>query len=154
MPGHRDTPLAEWFTSELAILEGRLREDLQGHATVQRQVLEGGRISAVDVAPNNQDSLHVSWIEMLDEVILEVGSAGRWELAETQDALTLIEKIIAAVVAGRVTETTSPGRSFVEVMLDDGATESSTRATARSGSTMRLPGAQKSESTIRYQPYH
>lgn len=73
----------------------------------------------------------VSWVQLRDEVVLQVGTGGRWELP--RDAA-----VLEAVLAGHVTEVLGPGRAAVAVTLADGRVERTSVRDAPRG-CLRLP---------------
>lgn len=84
----------------LAIFTDELRETLGSAATI-----ETGRVgpySAVSLEPRRTDALGISWLHSDDEVVLSVGSGGRWELEPTEQDVQYLEDIVLSVVAGRV----------------------------------------------------
>lgn len=65
----------------------------------------------------------VSWVQLRGEVVLQVGTGGRWELPRDARSAGFVEDVVAAVLAGRVTEVLGPGRAAVAVTLADGRVE-------------------------------
>lgn len=99
-----------------------------GHVlTIERAKLSDGRISTVTVAPTDPASTGLAWVEMVDEVIIEVGRFGRWELDHTEDGLEFLKAIVRAVIAGDVVEQAAGRGGKTTVRLEDGSTAHSER---------------------------
>jgi hypothetical protein len=65
----------------------------------------------------------VSWVQLRDEIVLQVGTGGRWELPRDAATAAFVEDVLEAVLAGRVIEVLGPGRAAVAVTLADGRVE-------------------------------
>lgn len=116
------------------------------------QVTRTGQFPLVSVRPAREGACEVSWIELGGEVILQVSDGGRWELLRTTEDQELLERMIEAVVAGRVVEVLAPARSSVTVTLADGSTQSSAVRQGLMG-CLPLPGWPRWGRTVHYLPY-
>lgn len=94
---------------------------------VDRTDYLGGRVSTVTVRPIDPAAIGFAWSEMLDEVVLEVGLSGRWELDHTVEDLDLLKGIVRAVLAGRAAETRTRKGHEISIRLGDGTTARSVR---------------------------
>jgi hypothetical protein len=91
---------------------------------------------------------------MVGELIVQAGNnGGRWELDRSVADAVLVESIAKAVIAGRVVETSAPGRSHVEVTLADGSSESETGYEGCLAALVPLPGWKHWGRKVRYAPY-
>lgn len=133
----------------LAVFTDELRETLASAATI-----ETGRVgpySAVSLEPRRTDALGISWLHSDDEVVLSVGSGGRWELEPTEQDVQYLEDIVLSVVAGRVAEVKGKRRARVLVTLADGTVDTST---VYDGLRGLLPRPARSRGTRRtFAPY-
>jgi hypothetical protein len=145
---------ADGITARLAGLEGLLRDELGDRATVHRQLLDGGRISALEITPTNPDSLRLTWLKMVNELMFQAGhNGGRWELDRTQADVAFIESLARSVIAGRAVETYGPGRSHVAVTLADGSVKSETGYDGCLPALIPLPGWKHWGRKVHYEPY-
>lgn len=65
----------------------------------------------------------VSWFAGPAEVVLGVGTGGRWELPRDETGVAFLEDVVESVVAGRAVELLAPGRAALAVTLADGRVE-------------------------------
>ncbi len=88
-------------------------------ASYERTTIAEHPIAVVDIDPVEKHSCPINIIGE-QFLIVTVGSVGgRWELSYSNDDVNLAKQIIAAVVAGDVTERSAFGRSRVTVILED-----------------------------------
>ena len=117
------------FRSRLDAFERRLQSDLMGTALVERVPLGADDDNWIDTSltPTNTRALGLSWI-WNGELILQsnAGGGARWELTPCEEDLALLERIVQAVVAGRVTTVAAFGRDGIFVTPADGQVEATT----------------------------
>lgn len=126
LPPPPDDELARRLAAAVASLRARLGDDA---------VAEDGAVVRLR-APAG--ACAVSWVQLRAEVVLQVGTGGRWELPRDATSATFVEDVLAAVLAGHVTEVLGPGRSAVAVTLSDGRVER-TSVRDRTRGRLRLP---------------
>jgi hypothetical protein len=144
---------ADEVAQRLAALEGRLRDELGASATVQRSLIDDGRISVVDIAPANPRSLGVTWLEMQGELLLQAGQGGRWELDRSNADVAVIESITRSLIAGRAVETFAFRRCALDVVLEDGTVERSAVGEGCLSALLPLPGWRRLGHKVRHEPY-
>ncbi|HSX67608.1 hypothetical protein [Nocardioides sp.] len=134
-------------------LRARLRDledEARTLADVEVETYEGTTISTVHVDPRSPAARSMSWTDLGDELILEVGThGGRWELELNEGAIAFLEDVVRSVMAGRVRETFGRGRSRVEVTLADGSSAVETGYV----SWLPTPGWKKRGRVVQYGPY-
>ena len=116
------------------------------------EVRRGERLPEVSIEPTREGACWVWWIELCDEVVLQVSDGGRWELQRTVKDVELLERIVESVAAGRVVEVIGPARSSVTVTFDDGSTEKSDVGQGLKG-CLPLPGWPRWGRKVQYLPY-
>lgn len=112
---------------ELLRFEQELRTAHAHVLTIKRVDCSDGRISTVTVEPTAPASTRFVWAQMVDEVLIEVGRFGRWELDHTEDGLELLKAIARAVIAGDVVEQAAGRGGATTIRLKDGSTVRSER---------------------------
>ncbi len=128
--------------------------DLAGDsATYQQEDVHHGRIGVFDAWPVNPRARHISLIAEQFFILTVGDEGGRWEMGYSDEDVALVRDIIAATVAGRITERSAPGRSLVEVTLDDGRVETSIGYGAVLASWPFRPGWKRRGPLTRYEPY-
>ena len=116
------------------------------------EVRRGERLPEVSIEPTREGACWVSWIELRDEVVLQVSDGGRWELERTMEDVELLERIVESVAAGRAVEVFGPARSSVTVTLHDGSTETSGVRQGLKG-CLPAPGWPRWGRKVQYLPY-
>lgn len=89
----------------------------------------------------------------LSELVVGLGENGRLELDYSDNNFELVKQILAAVVAGRVTETFGLRRSRVVITFGDGKTLSSTGFNGCLTSMVPQPGWRRWGRRLHYAPY-
>lgn len=149
-----DEPMDDLPTDELSRLLSDLAAKLGEVAEVDRETLQDGAGVVVNVTPRNPLALAMSWIVMKDEIVFQTGDRGGcWELARTLDDVDWMARVANAVARGRVRETFGPKRSWVEVTLEDGTTETMTGYTGGLLSLLPTPGWKRRGRTVEYASY-
>lgn len=124
----------------------KLERILAGKASVSVSDL------VVSIDPVNPRALRVGWINWGDELILEAGQGGRWELPRTIEEIEFIEAMVFTIAAGEATEVATSGRCWLEVRLASGSLEHSSVAQAPAG-CVPLPFWPCGRHQRRYEPY-
>jgi hypothetical protein len=141
-------------TAKLAVLEESLRADLAGYATVERNAIDKEQSFLIGwdvrLSPVNATALQAGWAEFPDhEIVLWAGHGGRWELSWTADDVLFVERVIRAVVAGRVVERLGLHWASVKITFSDG-TSKRTTVIAHS---IPFPGWRKWRRKVHYSSY-
>lgn len=110
-------------------------------------------IRSAYVEPHNPASLTVE-VTCEQWIVIEMGRpGGRWELGYDSADLAHAKALLAAAVAGRVTETSAFGRSKVDVTLADGSTVTETGYEGCLPFLLVLPGWTKWGRKTKYESY-
>ncbi len=139
------------YQGRLADLANRLAAIPGVDVDVEHGGEQGVRSTVVSVTPP-RGACPLSWIDLGEQVVLQAGAGGRWELTDALEELDFLEQVVAAVVAGRVSDVTGPAHAFVTVRLGDGTIEQSSVATAPVG-CVPLPGWRRWGRRTDYHPY-
>lgn len=128
-----------------------LRAGLGAAADIRHEALTEV-ITLTEVRPNRRGALMVAWIVMADrQVILQAGEiGGTWELEQTEEDLSFLQRVTLSVIAGRVTF--GAGRSLVEVTLEDGHVDSTSTHRLFEG-PFPQPGWRLRGRRVQYLPY-
>jgi hypothetical protein len=142
---------------EVARLLRQLADDLERRlgeaAFVKRVSREDVAVSSVDVVPRLATACPVSWVELgSTELNLQVSHGGRWELDRSVDDVRFIERVVEAVLDGKVVEVFRPGRSRVVVTLEDGSERHSSVGEAPLG-CLPVPLWRRWGRKVHYSPY-
>jgi hypothetical protein len=154
--GSPDPDPEDDITASLAGLADRLRTELAGAATVEHSENRNLYGIAWEVRPDNPRSVPVVWMVFGEEILLQAGRldrGGRWELDRTAEDVDFVERVVRAAIAGRVTETSAPARSRVEVTFEDGRVVHETGYEGCSSVLLPLPGWRRWGRVIHYEPY-
>ena len=145
----KDDAVAIRLAALLASLSQRLGESI----AIGHEAIPGTTVEATRIHPRNPQSCSMGWLEMGgSEVIFEVGRGGGWEMTRTEESITKIERLALAVVDGKVSEVSAPGRCATTVILDDGSNERTKVAGAPRG-CLPMPGSTLRGKRVRYAPY-
>ena len=138
--------------SVIDTLERHARRLAQTSATYKRSVRSEGRIHTLGVVPVNPRARAI-WVTGQQWLGVSVGEiGGAWEFDYTDDAIREAQQIIEAVIAGRVVERISLGRSEVTVALNDGVEVTEGGYVAPWG-FLPMPGWTRRARVIAYESY-
>lgn len=132
----------------LDALADELERNLAGVAEVRRS-----EPHFVEVTPRNHRAVGVIWFDTGDELQVETlgDRGGRWQLRRSEADAALVEELVRAVVAGRVSEVFGPHRSAVTVTFEDGSTD--TEVGYGPGAFLPRPGWKRRGRQVKYEPY-
>jgi hypothetical protein len=109
--------------SRLEAFADRVEAEYAATCTVARRMISDDRIRSVWIAPTNAQASQTGWLDFGSYLQVSAGSGqagGSWELDRTVENVGFVERVVTAVVQGRVTEVFGPSRSRVSVTFDDG----------------------------------
>lgn len=128
-----------------------LTGELAGTADVTVTEINSG--VSVTVVPYRTGARSVTWAELGEEVVIQVGQfGGRWEIGAEEEDLAFLEDLVRSVIAGRVSEVLAVRRSRVAVTLDDGTQVAETGYDGPGG-CLPLPVWPRWSRRIQYLPY-
>jgi hypothetical protein len=112
----------------IAVAE-RLEHRFGSTVTVRRD----SRLGLVEVTPRT-GACPLYWLTGDDQLMVGAGTGGcQWELSMVPEDVDFVEALVAAAIAGRVSEVFGPARARLTVRLADGTVEQTTVATAPLG---------------------
>ena len=122
-------------------------------ATYDLGYVHDGRIGVFDVVPRNPRARRINVIAEQFFIVTVGDDGGRWELSYSDDDVALARDIIAATVAGRVSERSAFGRSRVVVTLEGGGTVHETGYSGCASLLVPQPGWTRWGRLTDYEPY-